>query len=671
MRYDSLGFFWQDQEVRTRAERQAAVRQMPAIPDTGWRPPREFPNLSTASHLAIDTETYDPNLPDKGPGWARGDGHIVGVSIGTPDGRRWYFPIRHEVEPEDNLDPASVLGWLAEVLSNPKQAKIGANIMYDIGWLAAEGVTVAGPLIDIQFAEALLEETGQTALEHLASKYLGEGKQADLLYQWLADFYGGSPTDKQRANIYRSPPRLAGPYAEGDVDLPLRILPYQYQRLISEGLTELFDLECRLIPLLVAMRKRGVRVDPSRADGLSRMMLEREDREKERIAVLAGRPIDVYSADSLAQAFAAAGIVFPYTKTGRPSFQKAWLENLQHPLASSIVEIRRLNKLRTVFVENYILKGHTDGRLFCQFHPLRGEGYGARSGRFSSSDPNLQNIPIRDEELGKAIRAAFIPDYGHRRWIKFDYSQIEYRFLVHFALGPGIEAVIQKYIDNPATDYHEFVLEMVAPVAGWDISSKEERKRRRRPLKNINFGLVYGMGKKKLTADLGLSRAEGDKLFEFYHNAVPFTQPTMDAIAEETNRTGIVTTILNRRSRFDLWEPSQQSDRDPKPALPYGAALEAYGMYIRRAKIHKALNRKLQGSAADLMKTAMVRCWEDGVFDYTGVPGLTVHDELDFSDPGGVDDGFDEVQHIMETCMKLKIPIKADREVGPNWGDVG
>lgn len=670
MRYDSLGFFWQDQEISTRAERRIAVRQMPPIPDTGWKPPKEFPNLSTVSHFCIDTETYDPNLEEKGPGWARKDGHIVGVAIGVPDGGRWYFPIRHEVEPEDNLPPEAVFSWLAEALSNPKQAKVGANIIYDVGWLGSEGVRVRGPLIDVQYAEALLEESGLVSLEHLGNKYLKEGKESNLLYKWCCDYYGGTPSGKQRSNIYRAPPRLVGPYAEGDVDLPLRILPLQYKLLAEQNLIEVFDLECRLIPLLVEMRKRGVRVNVAKAEALASSILREEQEELAKLEAEAGSPVDIYSADSIARAFARQGRSFPLTATGRPSFQKGWLEKEPHTLAKSIVQTRRLNKLRTVFVENYVIEGSTSGRLHCQFHPLRSDGFGARSGRLSSSSPNLQNIPIRDEQLGKLIRSVFVPDEGHRAWRKFDYSQIEFRFLVHYAVGPRVDEVIEHYRRDPSTDYHEFTLDLVSPIAGWDVSTKELRKNRRRPIKNINFGLVYGMGTAKLTSDLELSRNDGFALFNHYHKALPFVEATMKATMEEANRTGTITTILGRRSRFDLWEPVEYG-RGGEVALPYKLALERYGMYIRRAHTHKALNRKLQGSAADLMKLAMVLCWERGVFDYTGVPGLTVHDELDFSDPGGVDDAFEEVRHIMESCMCLRIPVRADMEVGPSWGEVG
>jgi DNA polymerase I-like protein with 3'-5' exonuclease and polymerase domains len=217
----------------------------------------------------------------------------------------------------------------------------------------------------------------------------------------------------------------------------------------------------------------------------------------------------------------------------------------------------------------------------------------------------------------------------------------------------------------PDTDYHEMTLDLVAPAAGWDVSTKELRKKHRKPIKNINFGLIYGMGVDKLSRSLGLTAKEGKALFAAYHKGVPFAKPTMDAAMLEAASTGTVRTILGRKSRFDLWEPANWGEGSI--ALPYDKAILVHGN-IRRAYTHKALNRKLQGSAADLMKKAMWKCWKDGVFDRTGVPRLTVHDELDFSDPGGRSEAFAEMKHILETAVPLAIPVRADAEVGPDWG---
>lgn len=675
MRSDAVGMFWEDALVTN--GRREAVRIMPPIPDTGWRAPTSFPNLAAAKILAIDVEAYDPELLAHGPGWARGKSRLVGASIGTEDGYRWYFPWGHEVEGQDNLPRVNCLNFLRDTLGNPKQTKVGANLLYDIGTLRSEGVTVRGDLVDVQFAEALLDERANVNLEELGKKYLGVGKQSNLLYEWCAKFYGGKPNGAQRANIYRSPPRLVGPYAESDVDLPIRIAREIYPCLVKEGLYELFLLECRLIPLLIEMRVAGVHVDVAKAEILRESLLKEADEERAKLKELVGMPVDINASQSIAKAFDHLG--YNYNRTaptknhpkGQPSFTKEFLTTCKNPVADSINLIRKLDKLRGTFVESYILESHVNGMVYCQFHPLREDEGGTRSGRFSSSTPNLQNIPVRDEKWGPLLRGLFIPDVGHVAWRKYDYSQIEYRMLVHFAVGPGADEARSRYNDDPDTDYHEWALDLVALQAGWDISTPEKRKYARRPVKNLNFGMIFGQGEEHTAEVLHMKLKEARLLFAAYHRGVPFAKPTMAACSKEAQELGYVTTLLGRRSRFDLWETTRRypKDQEGPPPLPFDLAIRTYGS-IRRAYTYRGLNRRLQGSAADVLKVAMVLCWEAGVFAATGIPRLTVHDELDFSDPGGRDEAFLEMKHIMETAIKLTVPIRADLDIGPDWGHV-
>lgn len=662
MRLDSIGMFWEDIKQEGRS---AVVRVMPAIPETGWKKPEYLPDLSSASIIAVDCETYDPDLTQYGPGWARNKGHLVGVSIGVPGGYRWYFPLRHEVEPQDNWPVEPVLRWLQETLGNPNQFKVGANLTYDVGWLRQEGVIVRGQLLDVQFAEALLNESSEVALEVMAQKYLKEGKDSSLLYRWCSDFYGGPVSGKQRANIYRTPPRLTGPYAESDADLPLRLIEILWPLLIKENLLDLFLMECDLIYLSIEMRFAGVRVDITKADELRHALLTKEVEEKKRLRNLVGFEVNINAAESLAKAFDAIGLTYGKTEKGNPSFTKSFLAGIKHPVADSINNIRKLAKLRGTFVESYILESHVDGMVYGQFHQLRGDEGGTRSGRYSSSTPNLQNLPSRDDELAPMVRGLFVPDYGHPFWRRYDYSQIEYRFLIHFAVGPGSEEARKRFNLFPDTDYHEWTLDLVAPMAGWDISTPEKRKPWRKPTKNVNFGMIYGMGENKLASDLNLSKKEAKDFFKAYDAGVPFAKPTMKSAMDAAQTIGIITTILGRRSRFDLWEPISWNNSEI--AVPYDKAILKW-RDIQRAHTHKALNRKLQGSAADLMKKAMWLCWKDGIFDATGIPRLTIHDELDFSDPGGKEEAFREMRHRMETAIPLSIPVKADGEIGLDWG---
>lgn len=666
MRADSVGLFWEDLPVGRNA-RERTLRPMPAIPETGWLPPREFPNLSAARVLSLDTETYDPELLTRGPGWARGKdkGHIVGVSIGADGDGKWYFPVRHTVEPEYNLDPSAVFAWLRDTLGNPRQHKVGANLVYDLGWLEEEDVYVRGELFDVQLAEALLAERGDVNLDALGAKYLGQGKETSVLYRWLADWYGGEATGKQRQNIWRSTPRLAGPYAEEDAAMPLRIANLQYPQLAAQGLLDVCEMENGLIRLMIAMRKVGVSVDVSRAEELREKLLGMQKQTQAKLDTELGFAVNVNSADDLARGFDKVGVKYPRTAPsernpeGRPSFTKTWLEHLDHPVADLVREIRRVEKLRSTFIESYILESNVDGRVHGQFHLLRGDGSGTRSGRFSSSTPNLQNVPSRDKELAPLVRGMFIPDAGHKQWRRYDYSQIEYRFLVHFAVGPGADEARQRYADNPDTDYHEFVIQMIKQMTGYLLD--------RKPAKNINFGLIYGMGKPKLIRTLGLSKQGGQELFNAYHKALPYVHSTMEATAEEAQRLGIITTVLGRRSRFELWEPAAYEQKGIP--LPYERAIRTYGM-VKRAATHKGLNRRLQGSAADMIKRAMWECWKQGIFDEVGVPRVTVHDELGFSDPGGKEAAFAHMKHILETALPLRVPVRCEEECGPDWGHV-
>lgn len=663
MRFDSIGLFWEDKPTGRAANK--LDRPMPPIPETGWRPPTYLPNLSSAVCISLDTETYDPELLENGPGWARNKGHVVGVSIGAMDAYgnkdKWYYPLRHETEPEMNWDPGTVFQWLRDTLSNPYQPKIGANLQYDIGWLRHEGIEVAGELIDVQFAEALLDESALVELETLGQKYLGEGKDSNTMYEWLAAWFGGKPNGSMRKYIYKTPPRLAGYYAESDADLPLRLAHVMWPLLVKENLIDLFRMECKLIRLMVDMRYAGVSVDINKAEQLRDTLANRQADFQSRLNKLSGFEVNVDSATDLASVFSQLGLPFSRTAKGNPSFTKEFIASLDHPIGDIIREIKKCRILKNTFVESYILNSHVNGKVYGQFHQLRGEGGGTRSGRYSSSTPNLQNIPSRDDELAPLVRGLYIPDQGHPFWRKYDYSQIEYRMLIHYAVGAAGDIIRAYFNAHPETDYHIYAQDVVKAATGILID--------RKPIKNINFGLIYGMGVAKLAAGLKMSKAEATKLMDAYFIGVPFAKPTMDACMKEAQQLGIITTILGRKSRFDLWEPRGWGTEGV--ALPYNRAMREYGGNIQRAYTHKALNRRLQGSAADLMKVAMLKCYEDGIFTETGVPRLTVHDELDFSDPGGKDKAFKEMKRVLETAIpQLKVPIKADGDIGPDWGHV-
>ncbi|AJD83126.1 DNA polymerase I [Paracoccus phage vB_PmaS-R3] len=659
--------------------KKATLRELPPVPDTGWRVPQEFPNLSAATSLAIDCETKETDF-ENGPGWGRGRGHIVGVSLAAQarDGTRgkWYFPVRHEVEGGDNLDPRGVFGFLREALHTPTIPKAGANLLYDVGWLTTEGVYVDGPLHDVQFAEALIDENALVALDVLGHKYLGRTKTTDALYEWLRAAYPETPKRETRGNIFRAPPRLVGHYAEDDADLPLSIIPHQYEEMLRQGLLDVYRLECDLIPLLIRMRLEGISVDVEQAQRLNDEMQVEIAALYDRIYAEYGYRLNSTDGRQLGPLFKRVGIDTPLTEAGNPSVQKEWLAALEHPLGEIIRDIREREKLCGTFIQSYILDKNVGGKVFPQFHPLKGDDNGAKVGRFASSDPNLQNIPSRTK-LGKAVRKCFIPDRGHSHWCKMDYSQIHYRILAHFAVGPGSDDLRASYINNKSMDYHQNVLENVAPLMGWDTTDKEHNAFVRRPIKNVNFGLLYGQSLKSLMLKTaayfgeGFTEAQAKGFFDAYFEGAPYVKPTMKAIGEEVQQYGYTTSVLGRRCRFNLWEPATWGEwGDP---LPYDAAIREYGPFIRRAFEYRGVNYKFQSSEPDIMKTGMVKCLRSGVFDYTGVPRLTVHDELDFSvrdDTPEMREAFAFIQHTMEHAVTLRIPVFVDSETGPNWGQV-
>lgn len=677
MRADALGLFWEDlPKVKGKGSRGPKERGvMPPIPVTGWTSPTEFPNLSGAKVIGLDTETYDPELLTAGPGWARDKGHIIGASLSVEDGTSWYFPFRHgwedgkQVLPEHeaamNMDPDNVLRYLRHTLGDHRP-KVGANLIYDVGWLLWEGVNVQGKLYDVQFAEALLNsEAPSVALDDLAEAYLGVGKESSIMYDWLSRWCGGAANDRQRKHLYLTPPSLAGPYAEADASLPIRILEHQWPRMEQRGVLELFDIECRLIPLLVRMRMKGAPVNIDKAEQVYDRMGAEIDTMEQRLKDIAGQPVNPAAADSIKSAFTKLGIPHPtkkHKKTGETvvSFDAARLESVNHPLTDAILEIRRTTKVRDVFIKSYIMDKHVNGRLHCTFNPLKGDGYGARSGRFASSDPNLQNIPVRSE-IGKLVREIF---ESHIRWRSYDYSSIEYRMLAHFAVGEGADRVRAIYARDPTADYHKIVGDMIRDLTGLDLP--------RDNVKTINFGIIYGMALNALATALKLERARAEKLLHDYHAAAPYARATMDMCSAEVHSTGHVTTVLGRKSDFNGWTPKKF--QEGRPVLNYEAACRKWGPFnIERSHTHKALNRKLQGSAADVMKLAMVTAYEGGLFadDACGMPILTVHDELDFDDVGDEHNpAWIELKHTMENCMgnRLRVPLLVDAGVAKTWG---
>lgn len=607
-------------------------------PTSDWSIPEVFPQFSETETIAVDLETYDPHLMTCGPGWATGRGYIVGVGIAT-EGWKGYFPIRHQGG--GNLDEDIVLRWLRNTLASEKRDVIFHNALYDVGWLRREGVHVGGKILDTIVAAPLVNENRYSySLDNLGEFYCNEKKDESLL-QNAALSFGVNP----KSEMYKLPSKFVGPYGEQDAALTLKLWQKLKIEVQEQGLEKILDMECRLIPLLLEMRWRGVRIDEQKADDVSKKLSIEEQKLQVEIKRKYGAEVNLWANASLEAIFEQNKIWFPRTAKGMASFQKDWLEGHEHELPQLIVRARKLNKARTTFIDKMIKDHCFDGRIHAEAHAMRNDRGGTVSGRFSYSNPNLQQVPARDPEIGNLIRSLFIPEDGCQ-WGVFDYSQQEPRLTVHYAdrmnLAGAKDAVVE-YTEKNA-DFHQIVADMA------NIPRKQA--------KTINLGLSYGMGKEKLIKELGIDDTEAEGLFQQYHNKVPFIRGLQDQCARVAMERGYIRTFAGRRCRFNLWEDRYERTLP----LPYEEAQEKYGDNLKRSYTYKALNRLIQGSAADMTKLAMLGLWEEGI-----VPHLQVHDEVDISVENT--EQADKIAEIMETCVELAVPLLVDKELGSSWGE--
>jgi len=619
------------------------MSQIPLFqPDSEWIPPERVPNLSDATEIAIDLETYDPDLKTLGPGWPSGNGHVVGVALAV-EGWKGYFPMRHE-NGGGNFDENIIKRQLKKIFELPCD-KIFHNASYDVGWLRRWGLEVKGRIIDTMIAAPLIDENRfRYSLNDLGKDYLKDKKSEALLYE-----AAGAWSVDAKSEMYKLPAMYVGPYAEQDADLTLRLWQFFKTELIKQELSSIFDLETRLFPCLLDMTWHGVRVDLEKADNIKKNMQAEEEKLLHQIKKDTGIDVEIWAAVSVAKAFDKLKIKYERTeKTKQPKFDKNFLTTHKHPLAKMIVQAREINKARTTFIDT-ILRHSSHSRIHANINQMRGDTGGTVTGRFSYSNPNLQQIPARNKEIGPLIRSIFVPNEGCT-WGSFDYSQQEPRVLVHFAsLTSGGLKGADQVIDSYKTkdpDFHQ----AVADMAGID----------RRTAKTINLGMMYGMGKGKLASSLGLDTAEAEDLFKKFHANVPFVKQLMEQATRKADQVGFLRTLLGRKCRFDLWEPRAFGIHR---ALPLWEAEKEYGRDLKRAWTYKALNRLIQGSSADMTKKAMVDLYEEGILAH-----IQVHDELNCSIENK--EQAKKIKEIMEQTVELRVPLKVDMELGLSWGEI-
>ena len=619
-------------------------------PKSEWVPPLELPDITSAKKIAIDVETKDPNLKQNGPGWPTKDGYIVGYAIAV-DGWSGYLPVKHLGG--GNLDEKIVNRWLKKVFECPAD-KIMHNAQYDLGWITATGFKVNGRIIDTMVVASLLDENRFSySLNALCYDHLNKTKSEKALVEAAREF-GIDP----KAEMWKMPAMYVGPYAEADAELTLELWNYFSVQLGKEELWPIANLELDLLPCLVDMTMRGVRVDMDRVERTRDGLLKREREVLKQIKHVAGGDVEIWAAQSLAKAFDKVGVAYPKTEKGAPSFTKLFLQEHEHPLAKLVVEARNLNKTSGTFINSIMKHCHSDGRIHAHINQIRSDDGGTVSGRFSMSNPNLQQIPARDPEIGPLIRSLFLPEEGEQ-WAAIDFSQQEPRILTHYAhvYGKmrglpleGAQEFVDRYNNDPSTDFHTMVAEMA------NIPRKQA--------KTINLGMMYGMGVNKLSEQLDISVEEAKAIIKQYHTRVPFVKGLMNGVTNRLNEKssgGSLRSILGRKCRFDLWEPDTF---EMNKALPYREAVDTYGATTRlkRAYTYKALNRLIQASAADMTKKAMVDIYKTG-----RLPMIQIHDEIAMS-VKNVDEA-NEIAKIMVDAVPLEVPSKCDVEIGPSWGE--
>ena len=605
-----------------------------------WSCPNEFKDLSGYSEIAIDLETRDEGITNGlGAGWATNNGEVIGFAVAV-DGWQGYYPFKHWGG--GNMIEEQVLRYIKSVCALPN-TKIFHNAQYDLGWLQAMGMQVNGKIVDTMIAAAVIDENRRSySLNNLAFEYLGEIKAETDLIEAAKD-HGVNP----KSEMWKLPAEHVGFYAEQDARLTYLLWQRFKHEINKQSLTTVWELESEVLTPILKMRQRGVRVDVGKASELTIEFAAQEKVILHKINKLVGKNVDIWAARQIGEAFDKLKIEYPRTeKTGEPSFTQNWLHNSKHQISQLIVQAREINKFHNTFLAN-ILKYEHKGRVHAEINQLRSDSGGTVSGRLSMSNPNLQQLPARNKEFAKKIRGLFLPEEGYK-WGSFDYSQQEPRMVVHYAasIGEGYEGSqeLVKAYANASADFHQTIAELVGIE--------------RSQAKTIGLGLMYGMGKNKLANSLGLSKEEAEILISKYNRKVPFVKLLSDRCMKKANDEGVIRTKKGRKCRFDLWETR---DFGLHSAETFENAVAKYGKDgIKRAFTYKALNRLIQGSAADQTKQAIVSCYQEGY-----LPILQIHDELCFNIKEG-----DEIKikHIMENCMEFKVPSVVDISIGDDFG---
>ncbi len=584
---------------------------------------RWLKQLSKAPLFAFDTETTSVNAMRA---------RIVGVSFAVKPGEGAYVPLAHDyLDAPLQLNREEVLEALRPLLEDPNQEKVGQNLKYDCTVLNNHGITLAGMRFDTMLESYVLDSTGSRHdMDTLALKYLGH---KTISYEAVAG------KGKNQLSFNEVPLEEAGPYAAEDAEVTLRLHRVLFERLENEqGQRELFErIEMPLVPVLSKIERTGVRVDCDMLAVQSAQLAERTAELEAMAYEEAGAPFNIASPKQIQEIlFERLELpVLAKTPKGQPSTAESVLAELaeQHELPRLILEHRGLSKLRSTYTEKLpVLVNPDTGRVHTSYHQAA-----VATGRLSSSDPNLQNIPVRTAE-GRRIREAFVPAPG-TRLIAADYSQIELRIMAHLSADEGLLEAFAK-----GEDVHRATAAEVFGTPAEDVSGDQ-----RRSAKAINFGLIYGMSAFGLARQLGIERGQAQEYIDLYFERYPGVRAFMDTIRAKVREERFVETVFGRRLFLSDISSSNHARR--------------------QAAERAAINAPMQGTAADLIKLAMLSVDEWLCEDGCGARIIMqVHDELVLEAPESDTERVAEmVAELMASVADLAVPLKVDVGIGSNW----
>jgi DNA polymerase I-like protein with 3'-5' exonuclease and polymerase domains/RecA-family ATPase len=630
-----------------------------------WQVPVELPDLRNVGLVALDIETRDDGLTaKKGSAWPWKGGHVCGISVAYHnDGaiHSYYFPINH---PEtNNFDRAQIFRWLSDLVASNVRF-VTHNGIYDWGWLRTEATITMPPSARMEDTIALATIVDENRLKYSLDALCAwrglPGKDETLLME-AAQSFSIKPKEI-KSHLWELPARFVGPYAETDAVRTLQLFEDLDPVLDQESTRAAYRLEVDLLPMVLEMRRRGVRVDQDAAEQARDQILAKRDAVLAEMAAQHGSAIDIGNINSpkwMVGQCDAYKIKYPRTAKGNPSFKagrRGWMDRHEHWLPRLASKASKYHRMATVFLGGHILSRLVNGRIFADIHPHKSEdGGGTVSTRFSYSDPPLQQMPKHDEELAPLIRRVFLPEDGEI-WLTADASQQEYRLLVHYAEEhnlTGAQEAAERYRTNPETDFHVLVAEII--------------RRDRKMSKGVNFGKLYGMGPKSLALTLGVSVAEAAAIIAHYDQKLPFAKQMAGVCERQVRRHSHLKLYDGARRHWPMqavgaepWEPCREAEaraRTADPAHPWHRR-----KLFHAEPYYKALNALIQGSAARHTKLWMRTCWQEGI-----VPLLQMHDALECSITSP--EQAEKIARLGSEAVSLHVPMLIDLHYGPTWGD--